>query len=67
VISVNKWDLFAELAIVDRGDLSNPATRLPVIDGGFDQRQVLFGVTRHLESTKKRYHPNYDEYEVSSR
>lgn len=67
VISLNRWDLFAEFAVVDRGDLSNPATRLPVIDGGFDQRQVLFGVTRHIESKKKRHHPNYDEYEVSSR
>ena len=67
VISLNRWDLFAEFAVVDRGDLSNPATRLPVIEGGFDQRQLLFGVTRHLESTKMRHHPNYDEYEVSSR
>ncbi len=67
VISLNRWDLFAEFAVVDRGDLSNPATRLPIIDGGFDQRQVLFGVTRQIESKKKRYHPNYDEYQVSSR
>jgi hypothetical protein len=54
VISLNRWDLFAEVAIVDRGDLSNPATRLPVMDGGFDQRQVIFGVTRHIEVKKHR-------------
>jgi hypothetical protein len=43
-----RWDLFAELVFVDRGDLAAPQTRLPILDGGFDQRQILFGVTRHL-------------------
>jgi hypothetical protein len=55
VLSVNRqWDLYAELAVIDRGDLSNPATRLPILDGGFDQRQIVMGVTRHLEATTKR-------------
>jgi hypothetical protein len=53
VISLNRWDIFAELAIVDRGDLSNPATRLPVLDGGFDQKQVIMGVTRHIDWKRK--------------
>lgn len=66
VISLNRWDLFAELAVVDRGDLSNPATRLPVIDGGFDQRQILFGVTRHIETKKRRHHDD-DAYQLSRR
>jgi len=66
VVSLNKWDLFAELSVVDRGDLSNPATRLPVIDGGFDQRQVLFGVTRHLERAPKHRHDD-DAYRLSRR
>src|SRR5436190_7936395 len=28
---VEQWDLFAELAVVDRGDLEDPATRLPIL------------------------------------
>jgi hypothetical protein len=66
VISLNKWDLFAELAIVDRGDHSNPATRLPVLDGGFDQRQIILGVTRHIEGKKKQHHGD-DAYEMAAR
>ena len=55
VLSINKqWDLFAELAIVDRGDMSAPQTRLPILDGGFDQQQIIMGVTRHLEAPRKR-------------
>jgi hypothetical protein len=45
---VQEWDLFVDYAVIDRGDLSNPATRLPILDGGFDQRQIVFGVTRHV-------------------
>lgn len=48
-----KWDLFVDLAVVDRGDAADPATRLPILGGGFDQRQVIFGVTRHVERTGK--------------
>nr|HEX4313955.1 hypothetical protein [Kofleriaceae bacterium] len=46
---VQAWDIYIEAAIVDRGDLSNPATRLPILDGGFDQKQVTLGVVRHFE------------------
>ncbi len=46
---VKEWDLFADFAVVDRGDLANPATRLPILDGGFDQKQIVFGVIRHIE------------------
>jgi hypothetical protein len=46
---VKEWDLFADFAVVDRGDLANPATRLPILDGGFDQKQIMFGVIRHIE------------------
>ena len=63
VLSITKeWDLFAEIAIVDRGDLSNPQTRLPILDGGFDQQQVMIGVTRHLEGPKPR---NRDALQLS--
>jgi hypothetical protein len=55
---VPKWDLFVDFAVIDRGDLADPATRLPILDGGFDQRQIVFGVTRHFESKAKR---SYDD------
>jgi hypothetical protein len=59
VISLVKtWDVFADLAIIDRGDAANPATRLPILDGGFDQKQVILGVSRHFEGPKRR--PTYD-------
>jgi hypothetical protein len=51
------WDLFADFAVIDRGDAADPATRLPILDGGFDQRQIVFGVTRHLQP---RHHHHYD-------
>jgi hypothetical protein len=59
VLSLDKWDLFAEFAVVDRGDMVDPATRLPVLDGGFDQRQVMFGVTRHISGKRKQR--DYDD------
>ncbi len=46
----HKWDLFADFAVVDRGDIQNPATELPILDGGFDQKQIVFGVTRHIDA-----------------
>jgi hypothetical protein len=55
---VPKWDLFVDFAVVDRGELSDPSTRLPILDGGFDQRQVIFGVTRHIEAKPR---PTYDD------
>jgi hypothetical protein len=44
-----RWDLTVELSILDRGDLDAPATRLPLLDGGFDQIQFIVGVNRRLE------------------
>ena len=43
-----RWDLSLQLSILDRGDLDKPATRLPILDGGFDQIQITVGVTRRL-------------------
>jgi len=45
---VPKWDVFVDFAILDRGDADNRATELPILDGGFDQKQIIFGVTRHF-------------------
>lgn len=61
---VKEWDLFAEFAIVDRGDLAAPATRLPILDGGFDQQQVILGVTRHFDVAPK---PSRDAMIVGTR
>ena len=47
--AVKKWDIYVDFAIVDRGDRGSPATQLPILDGGFDQKQIVFGVTRHIE------------------
>lgn len=38
------WDLFAYYAWLDRGEASRPETRLPILDGGFDQQQVVLGI-----------------------
>ena len=57
---VKEWDLYADFAVIDRGDLGNPATRLPILDGGFDQKQIVFGVVRHIEG-KAPSTPDYDE------
>ena len=40
----SNWDLFVVYSFVDRGDLERPETTLPILDGGFDQRQLAIGV-----------------------
>ena len=66
VLAIEKtWDLFADFAVIDRGDLANAATRLPILDGGFDQKQIIFGVTRHIDAP--HHHPadsNSDAYQL---
>jgi hypothetical protein len=47
------WDLSVELSIIDRGDAADPATRLPILDGGFDQIQVSVGVSRRVDLAKR--------------
>ncbi len=51
---VKQWDVYAEFAVIDRGDLADPTTRLPILSGGFDQQQIIFGVTRHFEGRPRR-------------
>lgn len=48
------WYLSADLTIMDRGDLANPATRLPVLDGGFDQIQIMVEITRRIRGRAER-------------
>ncbi len=56
---VKKWDLYIDIAVVDRGDRASPTTQLPILNGGFDQQQIIFGITRHIES-KPSAPPSYD-------
>ncbi len=46
---VGKWDLYAVYAVVDRGEVEDPATTLPLLDGGFDQSQIIFGAARRFD------------------
>lgn len=48
---VPEWNLYAEYSILDRGDLAAPETTLPVLDGGFDQSQIIFGVSRRFHDS----------------
>jgi hypothetical protein len=52
------WDLFGDFAVIDRGDAQNPATRLPILDGGFDQKQIIMGVTRHFKIERHHHYDN---------
>ncbi|HEY4181172.1 MAG TPA: hypothetical protein VGM90_30215 [Kofleriaceae bacterium] len=54
VMVTDDWDLFAEFAVIDRGDLDMASTRLPIMDGGFDQKQLILGVTRHFVDKKTK-------------
>lgn len=45
---VKNWDVYVAGAVVDRGDLDDPSTQLPILQGGSDQKVITFGVTRHF-------------------
>jgi hypothetical protein len=61
VVSLERtWDLFVDFAVIDRGDVQNPATQLPILDGGFDQKQIVFGITRRIEGSKS-HRRDYDD------
>ena len=44
---IEHWDVFGRFAVIDRGDAEQMATQLPILDGGFDQKQAVFGLTYH--------------------
>ncbi len=46
--AVRDWDIYAELTYRDRGTTDMPETVLPIVDGGFDQRQIVVGITRRF-------------------
>jgi len=43
------WDFYASYVIVDRGNVERPETTLPILNGGFDQRQWVLGVQHHFD------------------
>lgn len=47
--AIPAWDIFVQYVFVDRGDLVNPATTLPILSGGFDQGHLIFGITRRFK------------------
>lgn len=47
-------DFFFEVSILDRGDLEDPQTTLPILSGGFDQQRVLFGFNRRFGTRRRR-------------
>ncbi len=54
VIGVTRaLDLFAEVSILDRGDLDDPRTTLPILAGGFDQKRIVFGFNRRLGKRRR--------------
>ncbi len=46
--AVKDWDLYTEFTLRDRGTTDMPGTVLPIADGGFDQKQIVFGITRRF-------------------
>ncbi|MBL4633021.1 MAG: hypothetical protein JKY56_04070 [Kofleriaceae bacterium] len=46
-------DLFIEFSILDRGDLEDARTTLPILNGGFDQRTLIMGFMRHFGPERK--------------
>jgi hypothetical protein len=49
---LDDWDLFTVVAILDRGDVADPATTLPILEGGFDQRHFVFGLLRRFQTRR---------------
>jgi hypothetical protein len=56
------WDVYGTVAWVDRGDPTVPATQLPILDGGFDQVQIAFGVIAHWPLWSRPLVPVRDDY-----
>ena len=48
-------DLFLEISILDRGDVDNPATTLPILSGGFDQNRIVFGFNRRMGHRRRAH------------
>ncbi len=55
---VDDWDVYAELTVTDRGDAGLPATQLPILQGGSDQRALVVGITHHFGQDEDAYDPD---------
>lgn len=54
VLGVSKTvDLFVEISVLDRGDLEDPRTLLPILGGGFDQNRIVFGFNRRFGARRR--------------
>jgi hypothetical protein len=51
VLLAAHWDLHIRWSTVDRGDVASPATRLPLLIGGFDQSQLVFGLAYRFDES----------------
>ncbi len=49
-----RWDVYLAYSVLDRGEADDPATTLPILDGGFDQRQMVFGLIRRFGTEPAR-------------
>jgi hypothetical protein len=56
---IDDWDVYAKLLVVDRGDVLDPATTLPILDGGFDQKQLVIGLTHHFDGDRREGRDDY--------
>jgi hypothetical protein len=45
---IPEWDIATQVVWNDRGDSAEPATELPILDGGFDQTQLTFSISRRF-------------------
>jgi len=47
------WNVYASYIVIDRGELDKPETTLPILDGGFDQHQLVIGVEYRFEPKRR--------------
>lgn len=59
---IPNWDIFAKYVIVDRGDSIDARTTLPILEGGFDQRHLIIGLTRRFKAKTKSRPAHPDNY-----
>jgi hypothetical protein len=48
------WNVYTSYALIDRGELDKPETTLPILDGGFDQQQIVIGVEYRFDPKPRR-------------
>lgn len=54
---IDDWDIWSTYTVLDRGDQIESTTTMPVLTGGSDQRQFLFGLIYHLREEGKKVRP----------